>query len=70
MSQTECDFIEACPIFQYFKRTAKKVYMRMYCRGEYHDCHRYRLRVAGEFVPENLMPHGGTLWDEERQDRS
>jgi hypothetical protein len=35
----------------------------MYCQGDYETCERYQLRQQGKPVPENLLPHGGTLWD-------
>lgn len=41
MSETQCDFVAGCPIFRYFKRVAKQVYMNMYCLGNFERCRRY-----------------------------
>ncbi|HEC21290.1 MAG TPA: hypothetical protein ENI95_00065 [Chloroflexi bacterium] len=62
----QCQFVEGCPIFKYFRRYAIKVYLEMYCEGNYERCRRRQLRLAGKPVPANLLPHGGTLWDERR----
>jgi hypothetical protein len=57
-----CPFVEGCPMFKLFHNYAKDVYKEVYCLGNYQStCLRYRKRAAGETVPENLMPHGGTL---------
>lgn len=64
MAQTTCQFIEGCPMFKYFRRTAERVYREMYCEGDYVACERRKLRVAGKAVPANLLPHGGKLWDD------
>ncbi|GAB4574263.1 MAG: hypothetical protein Kow0077_19880 [Anaerolineae bacterium] len=58
-----CENLEKCPIFKYFRKYAQQVYIDIYCQGDYSICKRYQLRQAGQPVPENLMPHGGTLWD-------
>lgn len=57
-----CEFLEGCPIFEHFHRYAKQVYIDMYCKGDCTTCKRYQLRTAGQPVPKNLLPHGGTLW--------
>lgn len=62
-SQPNCPNLESCPIFKYFRSYAKKAYMRMYCEGDFETCERYQLRLEGQPVPPNLLPHGGTLWD-------
>jgi len=64
MSTNACNFIDQCPMFKYFRSSAKKIYMEVYCQGDYTICRRRQLRLAGEPVPENLLPHGGTLWDD------
>ena len=60
-----CQFVEACPMFKYFKRFAQKVYLSMYCEGYFADCKRRELRLAGKPVPETLLPNGSTLWNTE-----
>jgi hypothetical protein len=66
--QTSCDcqFIEKCPMFQYFTTSAKHVYIQMYCKGNFERCKRRKLRVAGQAVPEGLLPYGGYLWEEKK----
>ncbi len=62
-----CQFVEGCPIFAYFNRTAKKVYLAMYCEGDFARCKRRQLRLSGQPVPPDLLPFGGTLsYDAER----
>ncbi|MBI5667176.1 MAG: hypothetical protein HZC41_04140 [Chloroflexi bacterium] len=58
-----CPNLEKCPIFRHFKEYAQEVYQEIYCLGDHRQCVRYQLRQAGLPVPENLLPHGGTLWD-------
>lgn len=66
MSETnDCPNIEHCPMFKHFRQYAKDVYQMMYCKAEYHTCERYKLQQAGNPVPENLLPHGNVLWENE-----
>lgn len=58
-----CPFLEGCPIFKHFRRYAQQIYIDIYCQGDYEICKRRQLRLEGQAVPENLLPHGGTLWD-------
>lgn len=62
----ECEYLEGCPMFRYFKRSAQRVYTQMYCQGNYARCERRKLRVTNQPVPESLLPFGGKLWDEHR----
>jgi len=68
--EQRCQFISGCPIFEYFNRTAKKVYLAMYCEGDYGRCQRRRLRMAGQPVPKDLLPYGGTLSYESERPRA
>ena len=58
----KCDFIEGCPMFRYFCRSAELIYRHVYCEGDYKTCERFKLRVADQPVPENLLPQGVKLW--------
>jgi hypothetical protein len=60
----QCEFLTGCPMFKYFRDYAKKVYAEFYCQGNYASCRRRQLRMAGKAVPQNLMPHGGKLWED------
>ncbi len=62
-----CEFLEKCPMFRYFRAAAKKVYQDMYCQGDFDRCERRKLRLAGQTVPDNLLPFGGRLWDDDDQ---
>ena len=62
--RSDCQFLDGCPMFKYFRRSAQRAYVAMYCQGDYARCQRRKLRLAGKPVPENLLPFGGTLWDE------
>ena len=64
--EKRCEFIDMCPMFKYFRSNAKRVYLEVYCEGYFDTCKRRELRLEGETVPENLLPHGGTLWDDKR----
>lgn len=59
----DCEYLEGCPIFKHFRKYAQQVYIDIYCQGDHSICKRRQLRLAGEPVPENLLPYGGTLWD-------
>lgn len=63
-NKRDCPYLDGCPIFKYFQRHAKKAYMSMYCQGFYDDCKRRELRLAGESVPETLLPNGCHLFGE------
>jgi hypothetical protein len=60
----QCEFVEGCPMFKYFRAGARRIYLEIFCQGDFEVCHRRRRRLAGEPVPRNLLPHGGTLWAE------
>ena len=57
-----CEFIEGCSMVKYFCRAAEIVYKNVYCEGGFKTCARYKTRMAGQPVPENLLPQGITLW--------
>jgi hypothetical protein len=61
-----CENLERCPVFKYFRKFAKQIYIDIYCEGDYVICRRRQLWVEGKPVPENLLPHGGTLWDSDK----
>ena len=65
--ETECTYIEGCPMFKYFRRFMKKVYMTMYCQGYYQDCARRELRMSGKEVPDVMLPNGNMLFEDERE---
>mgnify|MGYP000328604760 CR=1 FL=1 len=66
MNASQCANVEGCPIFKYFKHFTQRIYMETYCLGNFEGCKRYQLKQAGQPVPENLLPHGGTLWDRDK----
>jgi len=37
---------------------SKKVFIIQYCEGQWERCERYRRRIAGLPVPDNLLPNG------------
>lgn len=63
--EESCEFLEGCPMFKYFNRSAQKVYSKMYCTGNFARCERRKLRLAGRTVPESLLPYGGRLWNDD-----
>jgi hypothetical protein len=62
-----CEFIEKCPMFRYFRSVAKMIYQDMYCQGKFVDCERRKLRLAEQPVPANLLPNGCKLWQDEEK---
>lgn len=62
--EQHCQFLEKCPMFEYFCRSAKKVYRAAYCEGDYEKCERRKRRLSGEPVPNSMLPQGTLLWDE------
>ena len=65
MAQAACEHVEGCPMFRYFRSTAKLIYQELYCLGNYADCERRKLRGSGKPVPANLLPNGCKLWRDE-----
>ncbi|GAB4478707.1 MAG: hypothetical protein Kow00124_23370 [Anaerolineae bacterium] len=53
-----CSFIYGCPVFPYFHANQMLDCMRRFCLGDYGQCERRKLRLAGEKVPADLMPDG------------
>jgi hypothetical protein len=63
-----CQFVEGCPIYKYFRRIAAEITRETYCEGPYFtECARRKLRLAGQPVPDNLLPHGGKLWEDDKK---
>jgi hypothetical protein len=63
-----CQFVEGCPIYKYFRRVAEQITRETYCEGPYFpECARRKLRLAGQPVPDNLLPHGGKLWEDNKK---
>ncbi|MBI5960144.1 MAG: hypothetical protein HY866_15495 [Chloroflexi bacterium] len=67
MSESSCEFIDGCPMFRYFRNTAKLIYQELYCNGKFTDCERRTRRMAGKPVPANLLPNGAKLWRDEEK---
>jgi hypothetical protein len=67
MQTNHCPFIEGCPMFKYFQKFMKKVYLNMYCQGFYRDCERRTLKLSGKEVPAQMLPNGDMLWDPEHE---
>ncbi len=60
----KCQFIEKCPMFEYFCNAAKLIYRAAYCEGSFEKCKRRQLRLSGQPVPNSMLPQGSLLWDE------
>jgi len=58
-TETECVYLTICPMFKYFTLEAtKQVYVKIYCRGTYQKCERFKLKERGVNVPDRLLPDG------------
>ncbi len=64
--QQVCEFVDACPMFAYFRQNARRVYLMLYCRGDFHVCRRRSLLLIGEPAPDGLLPYGGRLREHDR----
>jgi hypothetical protein len=53
-------------MFKYFRRVAQQIYMETFCQGYFDICERRKMRAKGQAVPDNLLPHGGLLWENDR----
>ena len=59
---TDCPNLETCPMFKYFQSDfARQTYITLFCRRNYVDCARKKLRDAKQPVPEKLLPDGNYL---------
>lgn len=67
MAQQQCEYIDGCPMFKYFRNVAKRIYSDVYCTGDFQICERRKRRNAGLSVPDNLLPHGGKLWEDDQR---
>ncbi|NDJ52891.1 MAG: hypothetical protein GYB68_07395 [Chloroflexi bacterium] len=67
MSGESCDFLDGCPMFKYFSKSAQAIYAYTYCKGDFTQCARYSRRMRGEEVPPCLLPQGFNLWDPEME---
>jgi hypothetical protein len=65
-----CQFTDGCPIFAYFSGAATRISLAMYCQGDYGRCKRRQLEMAGEAVPADLLPQGGSLSDGAQRPRT
>ncbi len=58
----QCPYINDCPMFRRIMTDAlRKVFIDLFCKGDFELCERKKLRDAGEPVPDDLLPHGGRL---------
>lgn len=63
----DCPYLEGCVFFNALALpSAGESMKKLYCRQDYHSCARYKVRVAGTPVPENLWPDGVTRRDSRR----
>ncbi len=57
-----CSQAASCePLLVYALRSTVDLWAASYCDGNYEECARYRLAIARQSVPENLLPNGRQL---------
>ncbi len=57
-----CPRVATCPLFKQFSmKSSLKVWQAYYCDGEFDRCERWKLVVANQQVPLNLLPNGRHL---------
>jgi hypothetical protein len=58
----ECPNLEKCPMFKFFQSDfARETYISLYCRRNYMECARKKLRDQCQAVPDKLLPDGHYL---------
>jgi hypothetical protein len=58
----ECPNLEKCPMFKYFQSDfAKQTYISLFCKRNFMECARKKLRDACQEVPDKLLPDGHYL---------
>ena len=62
-SNSDCPYLEACPIFSRFRNESLgEVWIMYFCKGGQADeCERRKLKEAGREVPLTLLPNGKHL---------
>jgi hypothetical protein len=59
---TMCPHLSDCPLFGRFTlQSTLRLWQIKYCEGEFRRCARYQLTLAGNPVPELLLPNGQNL---------
>ncbi len=57
--RVECKHLQHCPIFARFKNDGgKAVWLELYCRSNFEDCERFKIRSAGGDPPVTMLPNG------------
>jgi hypothetical protein len=56
-----CQFADECPIFVLFNHPDGRVSRDMYCLGEFGQCKRRQLLMAGQQAPADMLPQGTLL---------
>ncbi len=59
--QESCEYLVVCPMFAHFGEHNWKVYITLYCHGNFTVCRCRRLLANGESIPAGLLPYGGQL---------
>lgn len=58
-SEMSCPFRGTCVVFSAIQLDERLEYLAWaFCHTIYADCCRYKKTVAGEYIPEDLMPTG------------
>ena len=58
----DCEFMEKCPIYGKFSfEGLENVFIALYCKGDFDNCERKKLKISGQEVPEKLLPNGKYL---------
>ncbi len=62
MASQDCPHMGTCPMYPVIKLSGSlKVWQTRYCQAAYAECARHKLSVAGQRVPQTLMPNGAYL---------
>ena len=62
MANQECEYLTRCVVWPRFHTDSKFVWIKSYCQGPKKDeCVRKQRSMAGEKVPQNLLPNGEML---------
>jgi DNA polymerase len=59
MTGSHCHWYPLCPMRRFFKKGLLPYeWIDAYCKGDWHQCVRYRLEAEGRYHPDWMLPDG------------
>ncbi len=58
----ECPNLEMCKFLKNFSnQKCAEALIMLYCKDDYENCARYKIKAKGQIPPDNLWPNGQTV---------